>query len=218
LTFALLTVLLLFAAQAGAATIQATVLTNLGGVADGMLSGLSDVLQLRAPDEVTVIGPMQQFDIPLSTIVQISVDFPRLVIETETGVVIGPYSSFGGINEVLTLTREDTDASVRIPFASLRALAFGGRALKPVPREWLGDHYLSEPEILAASPLSAETCDDCTITAPPPSTSETSGSTIVWNAVTPEETVEPTSDFPWWIGALVVGALVVLLYFVGSSQ
>ncbi len=206
-----------WAFHAGATDVQATVLTNLGGVADGTLSGLADVIGLRAPDEVTVIGPMQQYDIPVSTILQITVDFPRLVIETETGVVIGPYSSFLGIGEVLTLATDADESVVRIPVTALRAIALNGRALKPVPREWMGDHFLSEPEIVAAAPLQAATCEDCIITSPT-TTSDESDSTVVWNTITPETATEEPATFPWWIGILAVGLLVVVVYFLGSGQ
>jgi len=213
-----LAVLLLFAYAGSAAATQATVLTNLGGLAEGSLTGLDAVLQLRAPDEVRIIGPMQQYDIPLASIRQISIDFPRLVIETETGVVIGPYSAFLGIADVLSLTT--ASGTLRIPLTSVRAIALNGRALKAVPREWMGDRFLSEPEIVAASSLQVETCEDCVITTTPTTSTTsttTSSSTVVWNSITPETTVEESSEFPWWVGVVAVAALVILLYSLGSS-
>ncbi|MFC2083009.1 hypothetical protein ACFLSG_03120 [Candidatus Bipolaricaulota bacterium] len=199
----------------GATATQATVLTNLGGVADGTLAGLASMIQLRAPDEVTVIGPMQQYNIPLSAIRQISFDFPRLVIETETGVIIGPYSAFFGIDELLTLETGSGKGRIEIPVTSLRAIALHGSGLRAVPREWMGDHFLSTPEIVSASPLLAEDCDNCTITTPVASTVD---STPIWNTITPETPVEePSEEFPWWLGVLGVAALVVLFYFISSS-
>ena len=204
---------------ASLAATEATVLTNLGGIAGGALTGLDPIIQLRTPNEVRVIGPMQQYDIPLTSILQISLDFPRVVIETETGVVIGPYSAFLGIAEVLSLTTES--GTLPIPITSVRAIALHGRALKAVPREWMGDRFLSEPEIFAASPLQVEPCEDCTVTTPTTSsTSATSSeSSVVWNSITPEAVVEePSNGLPWWIGVLGVGALVILLYILGSSS
>ena len=211
----LLTISLVSGLAFGATATQATVLTNLGGVADGTLTGLAPIIQLRAPDEVTVIGPMQQYDIPLSSIRQISLDFPRLVIETETGVVIGPYSAFQGIDEVLTLVTVAGTASIKIPVTSVRAIALHGRGLRAVPREWMGDHFLSTPEIVSAAPLLAEDCDNCTITIPAPSNGD---STPIWNAITPEVPLEEPGELPWWLGILGVAALVILFYLLSSGQ
>ncbi len=192
-----------------------TILTNLGNIADGVISGLAPVIQLRSPDEVTVIGPMQQYDIPLSSIRQISVDFPRLVIETLTGVVIGPYSAFRGIDEELTLSVGGK--SVKIPITALRALALGGRSLQPVPREWMGDHFLSAPEILAAAPLIIDAaCDDCDMTIPVTSSGD---ETPIWNTITPDVVMddEPAA-FPWWLGLLGAAALVALFFLLRTGQ
>ena len=199
----------------GAMATQATVLTNLGGVADGTLAGIAPIIQLRAPDEVTVIGPMQQYNIPLSSIRQIAFDFPRLVIETETGVVIGPYSAFLGIEEVLTLVTEPGLALISIPVTSLRAIALHGSGLRAVPREWMGDHFLSTPEIVSASPLLVEGCDDCTITLPASSVGD---STPIWNTITPVAPVEEPGELPAWLGLLGVVGLVVLFYLFSSGQ
>ena len=200
---------------------QATVLTNLGGVADGTLTGLAPLIQLRAPDEVTVIGPMQQYNIPLSSIRQISSDFPRLVIETDTGVVIGPFSAFLGIDELLTLEMTSPFRSIDIPFTSVRAISLHGSSLRAVPREWMGDHFLSTPEIVTASPLVIEDCSNCTITTSSTSSSTSSNSTgdstPIWNTITPETPIEETSEFPWWLGLIGVGALVIIMYILGSS-
>lgn len=210
-----LTLLLIVGFALGVTATQATVLTNLGGVADGTLTGLDPIIELRALDEVTVIGPMQQYNIPLSSIRQISFDFPRLVIETETGVIIGPYSAFSGIHELLTLATDSGKGSIEIPVTSLRAISLHGSSLRAVPREWLGDHFLSTPEIVSATPLLVENCDDCAITIPAPST--TDDSPLIWNTITPEIPVEETSELPWWIGLLGVGALIILFYFLSSG-
>ena len=198
---------------------EATVLTNLGGVADGSLMGIDPIIFLRAPSEVTVIGPMQQYNLPLSSIRQISCDFPRLVIETETGVIIGPYSAFSGISELLKLSPDSGKGLIEIPVTSLRAVAFHGRGLRAVPREWMGDHFLSTPEIVSATPLLVTGCDDCSITAPTPVTSDPPvDTTPIWNTITPEIPPEEGFELPWWLGMIGVGALVILFYFLSSGQ
>lgn len=216
----LLTLALISLLALGTAATEATVLTNLGGVADGTLTGIDPVIELRAPDEVTVIGPMQQYDLPLTSIRQISFDFPRLVIETETSVVIGPYSAFSGINELLELLpNSGSGGTIKIPVTALRAIAFHGRGLRAVPREWMGDHFLSTPEIVSAVPLLVDACDDCSITVPAPISSSTPvDTTPIWNTITPEIPVEEPAEFPWWMGVIGVGALVILFYFLSSGQ
>ena len=214
LTLALLSLLAL-----GASATEATVLTNLGGVADGTLIGIDPVISLRIPDQVTVIGPMQQYDLPLSSIRQISFDFPRLVIETDTGVVIGPYSAFSGISELLKLIPNSRNGTIEIPVTALRAIAFHGSSLHAVPREWMGDRFLSTPEIVSARPLLVAGCDDCSITVPAPLVSATTGDTTpIWNTITPAVSPEETAELPWWVGLIGVGALVILFYFLSSGQ
>ncbi len=213
-----LTVALISLFTLGAVAYEVTLLTNLGGVADGTLAGIEPVISLRAPDEVTVIGPMQQYDLPVASILQISFDFPRLAIETETGVVIGPYSAFKGIGELLKLTPNSGNDVISIPVTSLRAIAFHGRGLRAVPREWMGDHFLSTPEIVGAKPLLVTECDDCTITTTPVTADTTVDSTPIWNTITPEVTIEEPAEFPWWLGVIGVGALVILFYFLSSGS
>lgn len=211
----LLTILLTTGLALESTANQAIVLTNLGGIADGTLIGLAPLIRLRAPAEVTVIGPMQQYDIPLSSIRQISLDFPRLVIETDTGVVIGPYSAFQGIDEVLTLVTVPGTTSIDIPVTSVRAIALHGSGLRAVPREWMGDHFLSTPEIVSASPLLIEDCVNCTVTVP---VSSDGDSTPIWNTITPEIPLEEPAELPWWVGVLGVAALVLLFYLLSAGQ
>jgi len=214
LTVCFLTISLISGLAFGATATQATVLTHLGSVVDGTISGLAPIIQLRAPDEITVIGPMQQYDIPVSLIRQISFDFPRLVIETETAVVIGPYSAFIGIDEVLSLLT-DAQILIEIPVTSLRAIALHGTGLQPVPREWLGDRYLSMPEIVSASPLIIGDWETVEAEITPPSSND---STPIWDAITPETPLEESGDLPWWLGVLGVAALVILFYLLSSGQ
>ena len=194
--------------------VPAVVLTNTGKVAEGSLSGIAPVVRLSAPEEVTIVGPDAQFDVPLSSILQITLDFPRVVIETAERVLIGPFSAFRGIAEIVRLDRPGEN-SVTFPTASLRAIALNGHPLRPVPRAWLGDRYLSEPEIFAAAPFVDAECEDCTIV--PPSRSEDEEPTPIWN-LTPDYPVEEeSSGLPWWVGLLGVAALFVLAYLFSTS-
>jgi len=201
-----------------AMAVQDTILTNVGEIAEGTVSGIAPVIRLASPDEVAVIGPDAQFDVPRSSILQITLDFPRVVIEAEGGVLIGPYSAFRGIDEELRLDRAG-EPTIAIPTASLRAIALNGRALRPVPREWMGDRYLAKPEIIAAAPLVTEDCVDCAI-VPPTRTTVTvdtdADETPLWD-FTPEMPVEETTSLPWWVGLIGVAALVVIAYLLTSG-
>jgi len=196
------------------------ILTNKGEIAEGTVTGIAAVIRLTAPDEVTMIGPDAQFDIARSSILQITLDFPRVVIEAEGGVLIGPFSAFAGIGEELRLERSGA-STIAVPTASLRAIALNGHALRPVPREWMGDRFLSEPEILAASPLVAEQCADCAIVTPTRSTvtvdtTTDDGETPLWD-FTPVEPPEEEAGLPWWIGLVGVAALVLIATLLTSG-
>jgi len=193
--------------------VQAVVLTNAGKVAEGSLSGIAPVVRLSSPEDVAVVGPDVQFDVPLASILQITFDFPRVVIETADRVLIGPFSAFRGIGEALRLDRAGQNA-VTFPTASLRAIALHGHALRPVPRAWMGDRFLSEPEIVAAAPFVDTECADCSIV--PPDRDEES--TPIWNTLTPEYPIEEEpAGLPWWVGLLGAAALFVLAYLLSSG-
>lgn len=206
----------------GALATQATVLTNLGRVADGMLTGLAPVISLRVPAEVSIVGPLQQFDIPLASIRQISLDFPRLVIETDTSVIIGPFSAFGGINEILTLTTEA--ASIDIPLTSIRAIGLHGGGLRALPRVWMGDHFLSArfrplvpgeyPGMML--PVTGNVQEAIPVAEDP---GQADDSRLIWNTITPGVAVqEPDNGLPWWLGLVGVAALMALFYFISAGQ
>jgi hypothetical protein len=202
--------------------VPAVILTNVGQVAEGTLSGIAPVLRLLATDGVRSIGPGPQFDVPLGSIRQITLDFPRVIIETATRTLIGPFSSFSGIPEVLRLDRVGA-STITIPTSSLRAIALNGSTLRPVPRVWLGDGHLSMPEIAGAAPFVASECDNCTIT--PASASQSTATvdtdadlTPIWNTITPEYVPEQQEALPWWVGLLAVAALVVIAFLLTSSS
>ncbi len=189
--------------------VPAAILTNVGQVAEGSLTGIAPVIRLLAIDGVTSIGPGLQFDVLLSSIRQITVDFPRIVIETTDRTLIGPYSSFSGISQALQFDRVG-EPSVTIPTSSLRAIALNGHPLRPAPRVWLGGGYLSIPEISSASPFVAAECDDCTISLP--RTDVDANLTLVWNGLTPEYVPEESAELPWWVGLVGIAALFALVY------
>jgi hypothetical protein len=206
-----LVLLFLVGLSLSAAAVPATVLTNKGQLTDGTLTGIGPVIRLSAPDEVSIIGPDQQYDVPVSSLIQVTFDFPRVVIEATDRVLIGPYSAFRGIDEAVQVQRSD-GSLVTIPTSSLRAIAFSGHALRAVPREWMGDRYLSEPEIVAASLLTLESgCEDCSITPPQGVESVNSGETVIWNAIEPQVPLEEESTgFPPWLALVAFGALVLI--------
>jgi len=198
----------------GVGAVPAVILTNIGQVAEGSLSGIAPTIRLMTTNGMTSIGPGPQFDIPLTSIRQITLDFPRIVIETETGTLIGPYSSFRGISQALQLDRAG-EPVVEIPTSSLRAIALNGRSLHPVPRIWLGDGYLSMPEITGASPFLPEECEDCTI-SPPQLRNADADLTPIWNGLSADYIPEEPAELPWWVGLLGVAALIAIAYLLTS--
>jgi len=213
-----LVVLLIGGIVAGAViaadAVPAVILTNLGQVAEGSISGIAPVIRLLATDGVTSVGPGPQFDVPLSSIRQITLDFPRVVVETDDRTLIGPYSSFRGISEALQFDRTG-EPSVTIPVSSLRAIALNGHSLRPVPRVWLGHGYLAMPEIVGAAPFVAADCVDCTISPARPDGD--ADLTPIWNEMEPEYVPEEPEALPWWVGLLGVAALIVVAYLLTSS-
>lgn len=196
-----------------ASAVPAVVLTNTGQIADGSLAGLAPVLRLMRPGDVPFVGPDVQYDVPLSTILQITLDFPRIIIETAVRTLIGPYSAFRGIAEVLRLDR-GSSGSVDLSTSALRAIALNGNVLRPVPREWTGMGFLTEPEIFGATPLIDTECDTCSITLSDFDDFEPTvgGDVPIWNTIT--ATLPPDtggSEIPWWVGLLGVAGLVVVV-------
>ena len=201
--------------------VPATVLTTTGEIADGLLSGLGPVLRLLRPEGTEHVGPDAIFDVPLDSIIQISLDFPRIIVETETDTLIGPYSAFLGIGEYLKLDR-GTAGPIELPTSSLRAIALHGHSLRAVPREWTGMGFLTEPEILGARPLVDTECDTCSISLSSSSeddfVSSDGGDELVFNTITPNLPPESTeSGIPWWVGLLGVAGIIGLFYILSAT-
>jgi hypothetical protein len=182
-------------------------MTTTGETVQGTLSGISSVIRLSVPPPVTYIGPAQAFDIDFSTIRQILIDFPRIAIETDDRVYIGPFSAFSGISQLLTLADGRTTHSFST--ASLRAIALHGESFRPLPREWMGAEFLSMPGAITASPVttnvdgSGEPVEEEPAVVP----------VRTWNDLYPT-TPPPTEETPpWWVGMLIVAGLVGLIYF-----
>lgn len=181
------------------------VLTTTGHEITGTVSGIGAVVRL---DIVPAAGPVSVFDIPKSEIRQITIDFPRVIVETANKVYIGPFASFTGIEEEISVS--SASGSIRIPFSGLRAIALNETALHPVPREWLGDRFLLEPKVIAAPVVQGATPVPAAVTAP---TTEREHP-INWSAINPTPAIPPaeSSSTPWWVGLLVVAGLAGLIY------
>ena len=197
----------------GAVTVA--VKTNSGHVLQGVLSGLGPTLRLQDP--TPPVGPAAQFDIPLAAIEQVWVNFPRVVIETVDHVIVGPYSAFAGIAQLLKI--EDAGSVTEVPFAAIPAIAFNGAAFHALPREWLGRDWLNQRGYVVnktggviGQAAAVAVADDVTavIAAPPTA----GGDEVIWNGAAPVEPapVAPSGELPWWI-ALVAVAVVVAIFF-----
>jgi len=205
-----------------ATAVPATVLTTTGQMADGLLSGLGPILRLLRPDGIEHVGPDAIFDIPLDSIVQISLDFPRIIVETTEDTLIGPYSSFLGISELLRLDR-GTAGAIDIPTSSLRAIALHGHSLRSVPREWTGMGFLTKPEIFGATPLIDTECDTCSIALPTSDedgfTPSDGGDVPIFNTITPNLPPDTgTPEIPWWVGLLGVAGIIGIFYILSGTS
>jgi hypothetical protein len=204
----------------GSAT-TAAVKTTGGRVLQGVLSGLAPMLRLEDP--IPHVGPAAQFAIPLDSIQQMWIDFPRVVIETAEHVIVGPYSAFAGIAQLLKIG--EGSHATEVPFTAVQAIAFNGASFEPLPREWLSRGWLNQmPNVM--NKTTGATATTAAVLAPAVAAVapvETSASTdeseeVVWNGVTPE--VAPTTssgEFPWWTALAIVGALLALFLFLPTN-
>lgn len=205
--------LIVSAVPLGGTAIPAEIMTSTGAVFEGSLIGLAPAIRLLEPGSERPTVPGSELEVPLSSIKQITIDFPRVVIEADDQTLIGPFSAFGGIDEALMLKQEG-GVDLTIPTASIRAIALNGNPIRPVPREWLGDRFLTGPAVIPTGPLGEEAgCPSCTIGAPSPS-----DETPIWNTIHPVlPPPEEGPSLPWWLGLIGVAALLVLVYFVTSG-
>jgi hypothetical protein len=201
--------------MAGSA-VTVAVKTNGGHVLQGSLSGLAPTLRLEDP--IPPVGPAAQFDIPLAAIEQMWINFPRVVIETADHVIVGPYSAFAGIAQLLKIT--DAGNVTEVPFAAVQAIAFNGAAFHPLPREWLGRDWLNQRDYVvttaaggvgAVAAAAATEAQDVTQVVLTPLVD--GGDEVVWNGAA---TVEPaptssSGELPWWV--LLIGVAIVVALF-----
>ncbi len=176
---------------------QGLVVTTTGREYSGSISGIGAVIRL---DVIPDAGPMTVFDINRSSVRQITIDFPRLIIETKNKTYIGPFSAFTGIAEILKV------GNTSIPLAGIRAIALNGNSIHSVPREWLGDRFLNRPRVLVKSVQeSTEEATNSTSSIEKP---------INWAQInpTPPTVPETNQGMPWWTGILIVAGLAGLLY------
>jgi len=179
-------------------TVSARILTTAGETAEGTLSGILPTIRLDAGELTNYVGPAQAFDIPREAIRQITLDFPRMVVETEDRVFVGPYSAYRGISELLTLQRGTEWLSV--PTVSVRAIALHGYGFHPVAREWLANTFLVMPRSTTRSALRLAGEE-------PVEQPRTSPATTA-QAEVPEEPEEETAG--WLVIVIVIIALVFL--------
>ena len=182
-----------------------TVLTSTGTKLVGSLSGISPMIRLAVPTDIMFIGPRQAFDIPLAKVRQITLDFPRVVVETKDRVYVGPFADFRGIPEELSIRERSIDHSFYT--ASLRAIALHGETIHPVPREWLVNEFLSLPITIAVPPAQKES-ETAVATTPTEKTPQT------WSDLYPTTPApKEEQETPLWISLLVAVAVVGLIYF-----
>jgi hypothetical protein len=204
-----------------------SVKANGGDVLQGALSGLAAMLRLEDP--TPPVGPAAQFDIPLSSIQQIWVDFPRVVIETAEHVIVGPFSAFAGIAQMLRVER--LGRVTEIPFTAVRQIAFGDAGFRQLPREWLGRDWLNQrlyvvnktagtsaasPSVVSPSAATAFESEPVSVVDTSPESDSENASEVVWNGAAPvapqAATTSTSGELPWWV--LLIGVAVLLAAFV----
>jgi hypothetical protein len=174
--------------------------TTTGNIISGTIIGIAPVLRLD-------YSTHQHADISLSDVMQIVIDFPRVVVETPTRVYIGPYSSFSGIDEFITI--QDKQTKVQIPFASLRAIAPNGHTFHELPRTWLQDGFVEYPTVLDIEPLTVQETTDTTKT-----TWEETTSPQTWEELYQPTTIpEQKAETPLWVLLLTLVGLGAVIYF-----
>ena len=161
-------------------SIVASVLTNTGLQLSVRLTGLAQSIRLDASTLVPRLTPDQLSLLPPAAVNQITFDFPRMIIETDQGVYLSPFSISSGIAEELVLER-DTDR-LHLPVTSLRAIALHGTALHQPPRILVGDGFYTMPRLSPTTPKSTVAS-----VQPAPAIVE---EPVVWSVETPKPVME----------------------------
>jgi len=136
-------------AQENAIAVQ--VLTNNGDLIEGKLTNLASTIRLNVIPPAVSVGPARALDILTSTISQITVNFPKIVIETPSRTYVGPFSAFAGIPELLTIEQQETIQNLKI--AGLRAIALRGVSMHEPPAGLLGMELFPRTETGLSSQL-----------------------------------------------------------------
>jgi len=204
--------------MAGSA-VTVAVKTNGGHVLQGALSGLGPTLRLQDP--TPPVGPAAQFDIPLASIEQMWINFPRVVIETADHVIVGPYSAFAGIAQLLKI--ENAGNVTEVPFAAVQAIAFNGAAFHPLPREWLGRDWLNQRGYVVnktVGTVGAAATVMQAVTEVVLTPLVDGGDEIVWSGATPAEPAPTSSSgqLPWWVLLIGVAIVVALFLFLPAGK
>ena len=198
-------ILLICCAAPCLAQVPATILTVTGETDRGTLLDLGPTSRLVTPIPPH-IGPASVFDVAVDAIRQITIDFPRVIVETAEGVIIGPWNAFRGIPETLTLDRGLETIALKV--FDLRAIALNNTPLHEVPREWLGDGFLTKPVLRYGGPATAasEIVSLPTLPALP-----TTAETPLFDDLYPTYPVETEAEgIPWWLIVIGVAAVVAI--------
>ncbi len=210
-------IVLVVGISVGVGATTAAIKTNGGDVLQGTLSGLAQVLRLEDP--MPPVGPAAQFDIPLDTIQQVWVDFPRVVIETVDRVLVGPFSAFAGIAQLLRI--DSLGTSAEIPFAAIQQIAFNGEGFRPLPREWLGQNWLNQRLYVAKKTAAAASSVEQMESTASEAVASTGEDEIIWNgaAATPETTPAASSgELPWWVLLVGLAVLIGVFFLIPSGS
>jgi hypothetical protein len=201
--------------MAGSA-VTVAVKTNGGHVLQGTLSGLGPTLRLEDP--TPAVGPAAQFDIPLASIEQMWINFPRVVIETADHVIVGPYSAFAGIAQLLKIT--DAGNVTEVPFAAVQAIAFNGAAFHALPREWLGRDWLNQRSYVVYKTVGAVAAVAEAVPLVVSAPLAEGGDEVIWNGTPPAEPAPTASsgELPWWVLLIGVAVVVALFLFLPAGK
>lgn len=219
-------------------SVVASVLTNTGLQLSGRLAGLAKNIRLDASTLVPRLSPDQLVLLPTETVNQITFDFPRMVIETDQGVYLSPFSISSGIAEELVLER-DVDR-LSLPVTSLRAIALHGTALHQPPRIWVGDGFYSMPHLSPTMPKATvasvqpapaiveepttwyvetpepavEVREVAMVSEPAPATDEDDEILLAsaWEQSSTPPSSLPSREVPDWLGIVIVIGLLIVTY------
>lgn len=217
---------LALAAETDAPPVAAVVLTHTGVRIEGTLTGLAPIIRMDPSPLIPRLLPDQIVDIPLTAVRQLTFDFPRVVVETDDDVYVGPFSIFSGIAESLVLERDSE--TLRLPVTSLRAIALHGTPFHQPPREWLGDGFLSMPRVTATTtPVAPSTAsieeeetamevEEAMLSEPFLASAENTEDVLLFSTSeevypTPPASLAPREASPW-MSILIVAALIVATY------